>query len=225
MEPTPHQLCLLIDGLFGLIRSPDPAGAAGSAPLPPAPSGHPVLPIPAEPSTLTWAPERGVRLIPAEAPGGRVAGARDKAADPSAATCTLEPVWFDSSLRLAVLSPAPDNTLRINGQPPPRFGLLSEGDQLLLPGGVLLHVAIYHRPYVGPARPEHVGEKCLVCRTPFSRQSELYACACGRGMHHEELPAPGADEPLRCALTSSECPACQRPVVLEEGFSHVPEVC
>jgi hypothetical protein len=114
-------------------------------------------------------------------------------------------------------------SIRVNGQPPPRVSLLSEGDQILLPGGVVLHVTVHHRPDVGPARPEHVGEKCLICRTAFTPESVLYACLCGRVMHHEERPAEGSEEALQCASTSSECPACQRPVSLEEGYSHVPE--
>ncbi len=233
MTPAPHfSLCLLLDGLFGAVQGRTAAGGEGSESLPPTPSGHPALPVPAEPSALWWAPEKGVHLIAADgrpAEGAPVGGSdslfdRSDAETPGtgAPICTLEPVWFDSSLRLAVLPSGTATPLRINGQPPPLLSLLSEGDQLLLPGGVVLHLSVYHRPYVGPARPEHIGEKCLVCRTSFTAQSVLYACVCGSGMHHEEQPAPGAAEALQCASTSSECPACHRPVVLEERFGHVP---
>jgi hypothetical protein len=224
MTPASHQLCFLIDWLFDPVHGRTLARGDDSPSLPPTPSGHPALPVPAEPSALWWAPDEGVHLIPTGGGDPRFDRGAAETAGAGAAVCTLEPVWFDSSQRLAVLASDAATPLRINGQPPPRLSLLSEGDQLLLPGGVVLHLSVYHRPYVGPARPEHVGEKCLVCRTPFTPQSVLYACPwCGRGMHHEQRPAPEADEPLQCAATSSECPACQRPVVLVEGFRHVPE--
>lgn len=223
MPASTYQLCLLLDGLCGPVPKPAAADTAGCESPPPTPSGHHALPVPEDPCTLTWTPERGVHLQPGALPRLEPDPEGATRPDTTPAACMLEQVSFDTGPQLALLSPSPQRIIRVNGQPPPRVSLLSEGDQILFPGGVVLHVTVYRRPHVGPALPEHVGEKCLICRTPFTSASVLYACPCGRGMHHEEQPALGADDALQCAPTSSECPACQRPVFLEEGYSHVPE--
>jgi hypothetical protein len=110
----------------------------------------------------------------------------------------------------------------INGLPAPQFILLKERDSLRLDEDFLLHVTVYNRPAIGPAPAEWIGKECPVCRVPFTASSRCYICACGTVMHCDDN---GKEDGLQCAQlrVRSGCPACQRPVVLEPGYSYLPE--
>jgi len=75
---------------------------------------------------------------------------------------------------------------------------------------------------VGPAPADWIGKECPVCRVPFTAASRCCICACGSVMHCEDT---GNDDSLQCAQlrVRSGCPACQRAVVLEPGYSYLPE--
>jgi hypothetical protein len=110
----------------------------------------------------------------------------------------------------------------VNGLPAPRFSLLKERDSLRLDADFLLHVAVYNRPTIGPAAAECIGKECPVCRVPFTAACRCFVCACGAVLHCEDS---GIDDCLQCAhlRARSGCPACQRPIVLEPGYSYLPE--
>jgi len=116
-----------------------------------------------------------------------------------------------------------DRTIHLNGVTAPPVTLLRIGDQLEWNGATVLHLSAFRRPYLGPARPDDLGQECPVCRVRFTEQSVVLVCVhCGAVMHCESQ-APGSDAPLECARLSTECPRCGHELVTEEGFAYVPE--
>ena len=108
----------------------------------------------------------------------------------------------------------------VNGRPAQRLAALRERDVVQLPGNLVLHVAIFHRPNLAPAEPPDAGRECLLCRLPVGN-SRCYRCACGAYLHAEH----GHPDALQCAsLVRSGCLACGRAVVLTAGFAWLPEV-
>jgi hypothetical protein len=133
----------------------------------------------------------------------------------------LEQVALRRQPRLLLVREGGDH-VQVNGLPAPRFSLLKERDTLRLKGNFLLHVTVYNRPVIGPVGAEWIGKECPVCRVPFTAACRCYVCACGAVLHCEN---GGTDDCLQCAQlrARSGCPACQRPVVLEPGYSYLPE--
>jgi hypothetical protein len=111
--------------------------------------------------------------------------------------------------------------VRVNGLPAPRFSLLKEQDTLQLDGDYVLHVTIFRRPVIGPPPASWFGKECPVCNVPFKSSSRCYVCFCGGVVHYEI----SGENPLECAQmrARSGCPACNRPVVLEPGYSYLPD--
>jgi len=114
------------------------------------------------------------------------------------------------------------DSVQVNGLPAPRVSLLKEKDTLRLDGNFLLHVTVYNRPAIGPVKAEWIDRECPVCRVPFKPSSRCYVCACGAVLHCED---GGNDDDLPCAEVSarSGCPVCQRPVIIQPGYSYLPE--
>jgi hypothetical protein len=125
----------------------------------------------------------------------------------------LETVQDGRQTRLLVLSPA-GQWPRVNGRPAPRLALLGERDQLQLSrDDHVLHVTVYHRPYLGPP-PEHLlGKDCPVCRVPLLKDTRVYVCTCGAAVHAEG-DEKSKDDRLECLQLSPDCPVCNTPVVL-----------
>jgi len=117
--------------------------------------------------------------------------------------------------------------------PAPRVALLGVGDALQLPCGTLLHLTAYVRPRIEAPAGALLERRCGLCLGALSASSRVYVCPCGTPLHLEEAgagtgpvsgPAAGpcrAGEPLQCALLG-DCPACQRPVRTESGFTWLP---
>ncbi|MEM1296316.1 MAG: hypothetical protein AAGH89_13190 [Verrucomicrobiota bacterium] len=107
--------------------------------------------------------------------------------------------------------------LRINDLNAPRIHLLQEGDHLLVGDGHLLAAALHNSPEVGPPPTAKIGRACPVCRNAFVADDRVYHCgSCGGVLHLEEGDNP--DEALQCALSISNCVACNQPINLEEGY-------
>src|SRR6516162_4587722 len=106
----------------------------------------------------------------------------------------------------------PSHLVRINAAPAPRVTVLRIGDWVRLSAGLLLRVALYNRPAIGPPGPELLGKECPVCRVPLSAETTVYVCAsCGAGLHCEG-PDHAEQERLECARICSACPRCMTPV-------------
>ncbi|HOX57293.1 MAG TPA: hypothetical protein P5205_11660 [Candidatus Paceibacterota bacterium] len=120
-----------------------------------------------------------------------------------------------------LLVAARSGRVHVNGLPAPRFSLLKERDTLRLDGDSLVHVTVFNRPVIGPAPAASLGSECPVCRVRFAASIRCYICACGNPTHFEE----GGDDCLQCALlrVRSGCPYCGRPMVLEPGYTYLPE--
>jgi hypothetical protein len=134
-----------------------------------------------------------------------------------AETVVLEPILRGRRWQLLILTPS-DHRLRVNGQPLPPVSLLDVKDQLQV-GEHLLHVTLLSRPSIGPPPHEAIGKECPVCRVAFTAETTVYVCpGCSTPMHCE------GPERLECVHLSSECPVCNAPVVMEQGYSYLPEV-
>ena len=119
--------------------------------------------------------------------------------------------------RLLLLSP-PGRRVRVNGCLAPRVIFLAEKDFVQFSPDTAVHVTVYNRPHLGPPAPAMLGQECQLCRVPFSPEATCYLCACGTALHREK-----GDDELQCAKTRSDCPSCGRPIVLQEGFTYIPE--
>ena len=172
------------------------------------PEGTPALAVPPGPAWLWPCAGEPPKVAEAKPPG--VKGA-----------VLMEQVPLRRQPRLLVVR-AGAGRAHVNGLPAPRFALLKEKDTLRLDEDCVLHVAVFNQPSIGLASAERVGKECPVCRVPFLATSKCYVCACGTVMHCED---GGNDDSLQCAQlrARSGCPACQRPVVLESGYSYLPE--
>jgi hypothetical protein len=133
----------------------------------------------------------------------------------------LEPVRHDDHWRLLLVNPD-GAAVRINASPAPPTSLLQNADQIRLRSGLLLEVAVYHRPYTGPAATAHIGRRCPVCKVPITAQSSVYCCVCcGATMHHR---AEVGGEVVECALAVGLCPSCRGPIQLQEGYLTPPRL-
>ena len=109
-------------------------------------------------------------------------------------------------------------SLTVNGVPAPRLMVLAPGDWFQWLPGLVVRVALFSRPRIGPPPPAFLGKECPVCRVPLTAGSQCYSCLCGVVFHYEMAVEGG----LQCAQMLRECPVCQRPVVLAEGYINPP---
>jgi hypothetical protein len=204
MESVSQQIHLILEE-----HSPVEHGDRASAGARLGTGQAPALVVPANPAWLVSSPNESPHLATAK-PGG------------TATSLLIEPVTQGQQLRLLVVCP-PDRRVRVNGIVAPWLVVLKEMDCIDLDADVTCHVSIFHQPSVGPASATLLGKECPVCRVPFTADSRAYTCACGAAMHHQDA---GAVDSLQCAqlLSSSGCPVCRRPVVLEPGYRYALEV-
>jgi hypothetical protein len=109
---------------------------------------------------------------------------------------------------------------RINGQPAPRLALLNEKDTLTCGDRIILHVTVYNHSALGKPQPILIGKECPVCRVPFTTETTVFTCTCGTALHQETDKAEG----LQCASMRSDCPSCNRPIVLAPGYTYLPNL-
>jgi hypothetical protein len=129
----------------------------------------------------------------------------------------LEPVRHEGRSYLTMVLPH-NHLVRVNSAPAPRVTVLRIGDWVRLDDGLLLRVALYNRPAIGPPGPELLGKECPLCRVPLSAETTVYVCgSCGAGMHCEGLERDEQDR-LECARIGSTCPRCSTPINLTEGY-------
>jgi hypothetical protein len=199
---------------FHLLVAGNERGSAESRPAPVAvasPAGvrPDALVVPPDPAWLIAPPKAPARLSTLRAESGR-------------ACAILEPVTRG---RLSVLfcQRFGRHPVRVNGLPIPLFATLKEGDQLQIGSAFACYISLFNRPRLEDATPDRVGRECPVCRVPVALGVRCYVCPCGAVMHCE---ADGSEDSLQCAQlrARSGCPACQRPVVLEAGYTFLPEV-
>jgi len=194
--------------LAAAAASGEDAARSQSAPLlPPGAGAHPgrSVAVPPRPTLLSLRngelPELA-KGLPATAPDGFV----------------VEPILNRrGQARLLLLSP-PGRRVRVNGCLAPRVIFLAEKDFVQFSPDTAVHVTVYNRPHLGPPAPAMLGQECQLCRVPFSPEATCYLCACGTALHREK-----GDDELQCAKTRSDCPSCGRPIVLQEGFTYIPE--
>ncbi|MBM4041911.1 MAG: hypothetical protein FJ290_25725 [Planctomycetes bacterium] len=141
---------------------------------------------------------------------------------PGKGAFAIEPVMDGAAPRLLLVGPG----AVVNGQPAPRLALLDVRDQVALDAcPYLLHVTRLHPPSVGPVPPALVGRKCPICRAPFQAGDSVYTCwACGTSVHHSSPASEGgAEEGGGCFESLKACPACGHELIVDEGFTYVPE--
>jgi hypothetical protein len=159
-----------------------------------------------------------------EPPDAAFGGSFDGASDGWAAL--IEPV-HGRSRQPAMLFTPPDDCALLNGVPCPPVALLSAADQVQL-GDYVVHVALFNRPALGPVPAELVGQSCPICRRRFAEGSYVYVChQCHATALHDIPPGKAASESedlLDCVRMCSECPACNAPIMLDEGYAHYPDL-
>jgi hypothetical protein len=118
--------------------------------------------------------------------------------------------------RLLLANPARSRAI-VNGMPTPRLALLSEGDRFHFNSGPAFHVALFHRPGLGPAPVEVIGVACPVCTLPLAAADRCFVCSTCSTPYHA-----AADETregaLVCAKMISRCASCQQPIRLVPGY-------
>ncbi len=125
--------------------------------------------------------------------------------------------------------------VRVNGLAAGPTSVLSVGDVVDISAGqTVLHVALYQRPYIGPALPEHLARECPVCLTRIEAQSKVLVCVrCGGVLHDGTIADDGAadsDGPrleadadsLQCARIVTSCPCCSQRLAFTEGYVDAP---
>jgi len=129
----------------------------------------------------------------------------------------LEPVLRDSRFRLALVKPT-NRKLCINGERAPRVSLVGEGDQFEWDDTCVFHVSIFHVPQIGPAP---TGRSCPICFAPFAAAADTvcYRCPCGTVLHLSDATG------LECARAVKSCPTCKLSILLQEGYTWLPEFC
>jgi hypothetical protein len=133
----------------------------------------------------------------------------------------LEPFEHEGRSYLTMVLPS-NHSVRVNSALAPRVTVLRIGDWVRLNAGLLLQVALYNRPVIGPPGTEMLGKECPVCRLPLSTETTVYTCArCGAGLHCEG-PERDEQERLECAQICSTCPRCSSPINLTEGYLDEP---
>ena len=193
MNKTTGQIHLIVE--TAPVSLPPRTRAATETPLP-------ALPVPADVLTLQAAHPPQLQVHSGAAPPG----------------LALEPLALpDGQPRLLLLQSGAAR-LRVNGNPAPRLSLLRERDQFQFDDSCVFHVAIFHRPQMGPAPADKLGKPCPICLTPFSEDpnSISYRCPCGTVLH---LQDPSG---LECARAVHDCPHCHQPISLQEGYSWLP---
>jgi hypothetical protein len=206
MSANHQQFHLLVAGNERSLAESWPGpGAAAS----PAGVRADALVVPPDPAWLIAPPKTPARLSTLKAESGR-------------ACAILEPVTRG---RLSVLfcqrvGPHP---VRVNGLPIPLFATLKESDHLQIGTAFACYITLFNRPGLEDASPAWVGRECPVCRVPVALGVRCYVCPCGAILHCE---VAATEDSLQCAQlrARSGCPACQRPVVLEAGYTFLPEV-
>jgi hypothetical protein len=155
------------------------------------------------------------------APADKPPELRTEPFEPDTAALVLEAVTLrDGQPRLALVRTGA-RRLCVNGQEAPRFLLLSERDQFQFDDSCAFHVTIFHRPQIGPAPADLIGKPCYLCLRAFADDPDslCYRCPCGTLLH---LRDPSG---LECARAVSECAHCKRRIMLEEGYTWLPEFC
>jgi hypothetical protein len=163
------------------------------------------LRLPFAPTVLGWSTDA---LAPAPAAAGQAA----------ASGVEVEP-FFNSrnQLRLLARFPAAADP-QVNGVPASRWVVLVPGDFFQWTPGVGYHLVLFNKPRIGAPIPALRGKPCPVCRVPFVATATCVLCLCGIALHCET----NAKDGLQCAQLRRECPACQRPIVLTEGYLDPP---
>jgi hypothetical protein len=132
----------------------------------------------------------------------------------------LQPIIKRRQCRLVMTASAPEN-VRVNDQPALRASVLRKKDCVrLVDCNIAFHVTLYNQPCIGQPPAALLGKECPVCRVPFSAETVCYVCQCGLGLHLEENKPGG----LECAKQKSDCPSCNRPVLLSAGFVWLPNM-
>ena len=131
----------------------------------------------------------------------------------------LEPVHHDSQLKLLIMDRESGLEIRINDQKIGPLGLIGSRDRFRIGLGPTFEMAIFHRVSIGPPTTDQLGSRCPICLDAFEESSRVLCCPCGSAFHLQ----PDGDPPLECATTLTNCPKCQRPVQLEEGYQNAPD--
>lgn len=135
----------------------------------------------------------------------------------------LEPVFSQKQPYLLLVS-QPGKDVRINGQVAPRFASLREKDQVQFDDEFMLHLTLFSRPRICDVPDQLVGKECPVCRVPYVAQTRVYLCGnCSSAMHLQGEEEPESTR-LECALAITECPVCQTPIEMTEGYRYEPEL-
>lgn len=136
----------------------------------------------------------------------------------------VEPVMRSREIQLLILSNPFFGVPRINGSPVPPIAVAKIGDQIVIDHGFVFHVTAFQRPSIGSPTCEQIDKECGFCRLSISADATVFTCACGCVLHCESLDTPCDENDLTCAQAVSECPGCESPISLEEGYVCRPEL-
>lgn len=136
----------------------------------------------------------------------------------------VEPLAGEGNPRLLLVRSPGLGPVRVNGRRAAAVTLLKPGDQVRFQGGGVMHVTLFHRPFVGRAPRDVVGRRCGYCRTTIGADDAVHLCwSCKTPIHHGSGEESG-DERLECASLAPSCTVCGRPLALVEGYSSLPEL-
>ena len=172
-------------------------------------------------AALAEGPDAGLALVPIEDAEGEPPSPDTPGRDDH--SYVFEPLSSGARPRLMMLAADDARRARVNGCAAPRLSVLSAGDEVVLSGGLLLHVVLYHPAAVMRTPAALVGTECPLCRVRLASGDEVYVCRqCGSGVHRASEPATPGGPVLECVLALHACPVCEHPVRLDAGFSHEP---
>ena len=196
---------------FHLILELSAPGAADRpAPAPAGASAAPrhVLPLPGTVSILS--------ILPNQSPALHAAPLESREHE-----LVLEPVIRPNSMPRLVLVNPTSRKLCLNGERATRVSLLRERDQFHWDDSTTFHIAIFHRPQIGPAQADTIGRSCPICFAPFAASADTvcYRCPCGTVLHLSDATG------LECARAVKACPTCKLSILLQEGYDWLPEFC
>jgi hypothetical protein len=135
----------------------------------------------------------------------------------------LEPVFSQKQPYLVLIGQA-GKDVRVNGQVAPCLAALREKDQIQFGDELMLHVTLFSRPCIASVPDELIDKECPLCRLPFVTGIRVFVCAnCTTAMHLQGEEEPEATR-LECALAATECPVCQTPIEMTEGYRYEPEL-
>lgn len=197
------------------------------------PRGFQLIPEPLLSSGAGGAPIE-IGAAPLHLAGGAELCVRDGLPREAGDGLVIEPVYVGLEAKLVMLAAGTwRGRTRINGTPSPCVALLGIGDEVQIDDRLHLHVTMYHRPEIGPARDAHSGGECPVCRARIQSSDVVYVCPrCEAAMHiqpdDDAMPSGSQEdgderEGLPCARLASECSRCGSRVILDEGYVHVPQ--